>query len=249
MTAPKGARKWVKNFLLRSRMDLFLTDHLKPGINTLHADESFHCVKTTRHRVGDSIWLSDGQGQLARGKVLNADIKAAQIHVEMVETQLKPSPQISLGVALLKNDSRFEWLIEKAVELGVSQIIPIQTKRTEKVYLKTDRLERIITAAMKQSIKAWRPSLLPAIELEKIELSGFDLILLAHCLEGEKIPITQVSGTSAPLLLIGPEGDFTREEIDFVLKQGATEISLGNHRLRTETAAIAGLAVLTMLQQ
>lgn len=227
-------------------MDLFLVDQLQSGLNLLGQEESFHCIRTTRHRVGDAVWLTDGQGNLGRGIVIKADAQAAQVQVEEVQQVPPSATSVTLAVAPLKNDGRFEWLIEKAVELGVDRIIPLLTKRTEKVYLKQDRLERIITAAMKQSIKAWRPTLSNPLTPEQIDKTDFQHMLLAHCQEGEKINLTQLSPTGKILLLIGPEGDFTPEEVAFFEQAGAQSISLGTHRLRTETAAISALAVLTM---
>lgn len=227
-------------------MDLFLIDHLQEGLNLLNAEESFHCVKTTRHRVGDQVWLTDGRGKIGEGILTLPDTKSASIQINQIHLQPPPQPSIVLGVAPLKNDSRFEWLIEKAVELGVTQIQPVITQRTEKVHLKPDRLERIITAAMKQSVKAWRPALAPPCPLEAVQPIQFEQVLVAHCNEGSKVSLTEIPKASTVLLLIGPEGDFTPEEVQKVLQWGAMEVSLGPHRLRTETAAIAGLSVLVM---
>ncbi len=229
-------------------MDLFLVEHLQIGLNMLGQEERFHCVKTTRHRVGDEVWLTDGFGQLAKGHLTRASVQDAWVQVNSIEQVPAFIPAITLAVAPLKNEGRFEWLVEKAVELGVSRIVPLLTKRTEKVFLKHDRLERIITAAMKQSVKAWRPELSTAQKPEQLSFEDFDQILLAHCMEAPKKLLTQVKPADRVLLLIGPEGDFTPEEVDFFMQAGAIPISLGIHRLRTETAAIAALSMLTITQ-
>lgn len=208
---------------------------------SLTDEEAQHALRTRRLRNGDKLYVTDGLGSRYHCEILNDNLKQHQLRVIDKSNFEAIQPEIHLYVAPLKQEARFEWIIEKAVELGVKQIQPILTDRTEKVHLRYNRLEKILIAALKQSLKYHKPILSEALPLAKVWPKQ-GTILFAHCMEGNKLAI-QPKMTSEPLhLFIGPEGDFSPSELEKARQCLATEISLGEARLRTETAAIVALS-------
>jgi 16S rRNA (uracil1498-N3)-methyltransferase len=206
------------------------------------ADEAQHAIKTRRQRPGDHLFVTNGQGLLAEIQLLNMDVKKCEARV--IKTTLHPvtPPNFSLAISPLKHESRFEWVIEKAVEIGVHEIIPVQTSRTERFRFKAERLDRIITAAMKQSLKFHRPVLRELINFTDLieQTEGFGYI--AHCGDGQKALLNPSNIQEKGILFIGPEGDFTPEEVQQAIDKGLITIDLGPARLRTETAALVALS-------
>lgn len=208
----------------------------------LHPDEAQHVLKTRRLRSGDQFWLSCGDGYRHIVQLVNDNLKSPEVAI--LESQyFEPlSPAIHLYIAPLKQEARFEWLVEKAVELGVVSIQPLLTRRTEKVHLRYNRLEKIVVSAMKQSLKYHKTQLFEAKPLPDC-MPNEGVKLLAHCESGPKQIIQAAILTASPIhLFIGPEGDFHPEEIQWARKHGFVEITLGEARLRTETAGLVGLA-------
>ncbi len=233
-------------------MNLFYCKDITPeGYATLDAEESRHAVRVLRLREGDTLHVTDGQGHLYECRVVEASDKACT-----VETQHVASPQamsasetqraasLHLAVAPTKNPSRMEWLVEKAVEVGVGEITLLDCDHSERSFLKTDRLERLALSAMKQSLHLTLPRINPAVKLREW-LRTFAgetpaLRFIAHCeADQPRTPLGSVleAGRDA-VVLIGPEGDFSQEEIDLALQCGFKPVSLGPSRLRTETAAL-----------
>lgn len=207
---------------------------------SLTEEEAQHALRTRRLRNGDQLYVTDGLGNRYHCEILNDNLKQQLLRVIDKSSYEAIQPVIQLYVAPLKQEARFEWLIEKAVELGVNRIQPIITDRTEKVHLRYNRLEKILIAAMKQSLKYHKPILAEALPLKQVWPKQGHL-LFAHCMEGAKQPI-QPAMTDNPIhLFIGPEGDFSPAELESARQQLAIEISLGQARLRTETAAIVAL--------
>lgn len=227
-------------------MQLYLCKDLNPTVGLLDAEESAHLAKVLRARPGHNLLLTDGKGQLVHAELTMVDRNGCEYRV--VEA-LKPfdtePPTFSLAIAPTHHPDRMEWLLEKAVEIGVGQIALLQTARTERNRLRPDRAQRIMLAAMKQSQRSWLPTITELLAYPKfIEQNQADQLLLAHCMEGTKTAIGEVRSTGRHTwLLIGPEGDFTPDELNLALDHGATAVSLGHARLRTETAAIFGLSV------
>ena len=158
---------------------------------------------------------------------------------------------VCVAVSPIKNSSRFEWFLEKATEVGVGEIVPLLCERTEKQYLKFDRLRGILVSAMLQSQQAWLPILHEPIKFEKfVKESKSNHKFIAHCEENHRVSLKKIVGQSAnelinqSTILIGPEGDFTKNEIDFALQNNFTPVALGNTRLRTETAALVAATLL-----
>jgi len=208
---------------------------------SLTEEEAQHALRTRRLRSGDKLFVTDGHGNRYHCEILSDNIKQHQARV-IEKISIAPLlPEIHLYVAPLKQEARFEWVIEKAIELGVCSIQPIITDRTEKVHLRYSRLDKILIAALKQSLKYHKPTLAEAIPLVQCWPKQGTL-LFAHCMEGHKQPI-QPQMTLGPMhLFVGPEGDFSPVELATARQQQAIEISLGEVRLRTETAAIVALA-------
>ena len=208
---------------------------------SLTEEEAQHALRTRRLRNGDKLFVTDGQGSRYHCEIVDEQLKHHQLRVLEKTSFATASPEVHLYVAPLKQEARFEWVIEKAVELGVFRIQPILTDRTEKVHLRYNRLEKILISALKQSLKYHKPALAEALPLEKCwPHSG--LTLFAHCMDGASSLIKPEMTTQAMHLFIGPEGDFSPAELAAARKHNAIEISLGQARLRTETAAIVALA-------
>ena len=203
-----------------------------------------HIVQVLRMQQGAQLHLTDGKGWHATTVITNAGKKNCTVQIQKAATAQRTGPALHLAIAFTKNTARNEWLLEKATELGVARITPLQTTRTEKVHARQERWEGILTSAMLQSQQFFLPQLDVPISFEKVvKAAAGSQILIAHCNEGEKQPIANaLTPQKSTLILIGPEGDFTAEEVTLATTAGATAISLGNTRLRTETAAMAACA-------
>lgn len=216
---------------------------------TLPAEESAHAVRVLRLRKGDRLHILDGAGSLFEARLLdeNRDSAAVEIIKHWQEYERRPY-LLHLAVAPTKNTDRFEYFIEKAVEIGVDSIIPILCEHSEKIKLRHDRLERIIISAMKQSYNAFKPVLHELTPFsDALKLAG-GAKSIAHCAPGEKKHIREVvSGEKEISLFIGPEGDFSEEEIGEALACGFTAITLGQSRLRTETAGVVACYAVNMI--
>ena len=221
-------------------MDLFFNPTLTKKTLTveLSSDESFHLAKVLRKKEDQSIRLTNGNGIewigiLTRVNQKNCEAKC----VEIIEHP-KPNYSLHLGVAPTKNIQRFEWLIEKATEIGVTKITPILCQFAERKIIKHERLQKIIIAALKQSQQFYIPhlgALTPYDEfLHTIDKDGF----IAHCYPTPKILLNTKDLSKKIHLLIGPEGDFSKEEVQKALKNKIQAVSLGENRLRTETAGL-----------
>ena len=228
-------------------MQLFYCPDIMPaGYCTLDTEESRHSVRVMRLREGDSINVTDGRGNLYSCTIVDANDHACVIEVVEQDFSIFNSQfSIHLAVAPTKNPSRMEWLVEKAVEIGVGEITLLQCDHSERTFLKTDRLEKLAVSAMKQSLHTVLPRINPVVKLRDwfhspLSTLHSPLKLIAHCEAGQpRTPIAEVllPGRNATIL-IGPEGDFSPEEIDMALHCGYVPVSLGPSRLRTETAAL-----------
>lgn len=210
--------------------------------HTLRSDSHKHAVQVLRIKTGERIHLTNGKGLLGTAVVEIADKKNAIVRIEEEKTLPHHPKQIILAVSPLKNPSRFEWMLEKLTELGISQIQPIICERTEKTFFKPERFEKILVAAMLQSQQAYLPILHVPQQLKELNWDTKDA-WIAHCLAGEKQELSFASQShQSTIIFIGPEGDFTEDEIRYIQDKGGKPLSLGNLRLRTETAAIKAAA-------
>ncbi|HVU55822.1 MAG TPA: RsmE family RNA methyltransferase [Puia sp.] len=225
----------------------------------LDEDNSRHIVQVLRMEKGQSLQLTDGRGRLLTATIVDDHKKKCRVRVD--DSVLLPARdrKVTIGMALLKNASRFEWFLEKATEIGVAGIIPLLSDRTEKQHFRQDRMQNILVSALLQSQQVWLPQLYPpALVREVIRDAKEGQRLIAHCLEdGVRRSLAEMvrafdalpEGESGPggggqLILIGPEGDFTKSEIDAALEHGFLPVTLGETRLRTETAGVAAAALL-----
>lgn len=208
----------------------------------LNGEESKHCVQVLRMKPGQEVHLTDGQGGWYLAEIGIADPKACVLKILKKYEDYGTRPaRLHLAIAPTKSSDRFEWLLEKATECGIDEITPVICEKSERTIVKPERLLKVIVSAMKQSQRAWMPVLHPAVKLKSFfEMHSQAAKYLAHCHEGEK---TFFKDSYAPgqdaLVLIGPEGDFSLQETALAIEKGYRAISLGAHRLRTETAALA----------
>jgi 16S rRNA (uracil1498-N3)-methyltransferase len=209
----------------------------------LPEEESNHCVQVLRRTAGDAIEVTDGMGHLFHCVITNPHRKHCELRIEHVET---PDPLhegfIRICVAPTKNIDRLEWAIEKCVEMGVDEIIPILCEHSERKTINYDRLQKILVSAAKQSLKTRFPQLQPLTKMIDVQVNGDKFI--AHCIEGYKATDNKhalqqlVARGHETTVMIGAEGDFSPAEVEWALSNGYRPVSLGAARLRTETAAI-----------
>lgn len=223
-------------------MQLFYSNHINDGLITLPEQESSHCVKVLRMKADEKIQVTDGMGTIYTGIITLAHDKKTTIRITDRISIEPVSHPLHLYVAITKHADRIEWMLEKAVEFGISSFTPLITQRTERKNIRVDRLTSTVLSAMKQSLKAWLPIVHEPVKFEEIIKENKDCIrLIAHCNDGAKQLITDLKINGSAHLFIGPEGDFTAEEIKLATEMGAISISLGKSRLRTETAALAAV--------
>lgn len=234
-------------------MQLFYAPDITLPAYTLNEEESAHCMKVLRLTAGDTLHLTDGRGNLYRAVLEQPHPKHCTVRIEeTVPAFSHRSYELTVAVAPTKNTERYEWFLEKATEIGIDRIIPIECRHSERRTLRSDRGDRIVTSAMKQSLKAYRPAvdeMTPVKDVIAMPFHGKKLI--AHCAaDGRRTFIGDAIGAGDPvLILIGPEGDFSDEEIAAARAAGFTEISLGESRLRTETAALTSVAIVSFINQ
>jgi len=215
---------------------------------TLDENNSKHIIQVLRMKIGELMHVTDGQGHIFTCKIIDDHKKKCIVSVLETKKVDPPKKKICIGISPLKNNSRFEWFIEKATEIGVAQIVPLLCERTEKVQVKTERLQSILISAMLQSQQAWLPVLTTPIKfLDYLKTATSSQKLIAHCEpDHAKTALSTLPSKNESLILVGPEGDFTNREIEEALQQNFKPVALGNTRLRTETAAIVAV---TLLQQ
>lgn len=243
-----------KNLQKKHLMQLFYSPQisLQSKDFTFDKDESRHIVKALRKKTGETLYITDGKGHLIRSEIMLASDKNCRVRLLEVKEKVKPwNYYLHLAIAPTKNAERLEWFLEKATEIGIDEITPILCERSERKVVKNDRLQKIIEGAMKQSLKYHLPKLNALTTFNsfiKKDLPGHTLI--AHCLEEEK-PLLQnlVKEAKNYTIMIGPEGDFSKTEIDEALKQQIRAVSLGKSRLRTETAGLVAVHTLSVSNQ
>ena len=207
-----------------------------------------HMVQVLRMKVGDELMLTNGRGLQALAAVSSTSKKACTVAVETVSDIPRVEHQVSIAISPLKNPSRFEWFLEKAAENGIGAIVPLICHRTERQHIKKERWNSILISAMLQSRQCWATELKDAESFASfVDKAGAEQKYIAHCLEGDKPELQHrvKKAHRSSLILIGPEGDFTPEEITKAYEKGFQPVSLGSTRLRTETAGITAAVLLT----
>lgn len=222
-------------------MNLFYTPDIEGEYYTLSPEESKHCVRVLRMEAGEPVVLVDGRGNWNEGVIDRADVKGCRVRIVRTVADYGRRPfRLHIAVAPTKNIDRIEWMIEKCTEMGIDGITLLDTAHSERKTVKEERLEKVIVAAMKQSLKAYLPRLNPMVPFrEFVKNCPERCKFIAHCHEGEKKRLDEIytAGEDA-VILIGPEGDFSVEEVEMAEKAGFLPITLGTSRLRTETAGM-----------
>ncbi|WP_045689334.1 16S rRNA (uracil(1498)-N(3))-methyltransferase [Hymenobacter sp. AT01-02] len=221
----------------------YAPDLTQPTTYTLPEDESKHAVRVLRLSPGDAVVLVNGAGGVYAAEVADANPKRCQLRILQEQQVPRPTYQVHVAVAPTKNLDRMEWLVEKATEIGVQTISFLRCARSERRELKLDRLEKIAVSALKQSGQAWLPVLADLTDFSRfLPTIPPETTFIAHLEDGERTPLAYVAADGASCcILIGPEGDFTPEEIQAAFSRGIRPVTLGTSRLRTETAALAAV--------
>jgi 16S rRNA (uracil1498-N3)-methyltransferase len=206
---------------------------------------SKHCIQVLRMRAGESLHLTDGIGNLYTANIVEADKKKSVVQIVSVVHTPAPTKNVCIAIGLLKNTGRFEWFLEKVTEMGVTKIVPLICERSERSNLKGERMMGVVVAALIQSKQTWLPVLSEPITVAQfIDKHPSDQKLIAHCEEGNKTALIDTPNSKDCCILIGPEGDFTLSEIEAALAAKYLPVSLGETRLRTETAGMVAAALL-----
>ena len=242
-------------------MNLFYSSSINSDIihTTLSEEESAHAIRVLRMQTGDPIFITDGKGMFYEGSISNPHPKKCEVKIlRVINPPSKCSFNLTIAIAPTKNIDRFEWFLEKATEIGCDEIIPIQCRHSERTSIKTERLNKVLISAMKQCLKSELPCLHELTDFKKFisyaeNYSGQKLIGHIPELDENEFPPKNPEGVLLQsiyrkgenvLIVIGPEGGFSEEEIALAVKSGFTTISLGNSRLRVETAGVMACSVI-----
>jgi len=230
-------------------MQLFYLENPKNQI-ILSTEESRHTTKVLRKKEGDILNFTDGKGKLYKAEITVSDKKKCQLNIISSQIQKKQhNYHLHIGIAPTKNIDRFEWFLEKATEIGIDEITPIICSRSERKIIKLERCKRILRSAIKQSLKYYLPKINDTITFN--QLLKKNLVAnkyIAHCGNLKKKDLKKTDRKERTLILIGPEGDFSKEEIEMALKNNFKPVSLGNSRLRTETAGIIATHTINIIK-
>ncbi|MBO9566050.1 MAG: 16S rRNA (uracil(1498)-N(3))-methyltransferase [Niastella sp.] len=222
-------------------------------IMTLPEEASKHIIQVLRKGIGEQVLLTDGTGNLLTAEIINDHKKKCGVRITQGQHTPAPGRQITIAISLLKNTSRFEWFLEKATEIGVQAIIPLLCERTEREHFRHDRMKSILVSAMLQSQQSWLPVLHEPISYEQLfrqeVVIGTAQKFIAHCMEDARKDLRNEAVSSLPsqIILIGPEGDFTPGEVSLALEHQFVPVTLGNNRLRTETAGVVAATLLRLI--
>jgi 16S rRNA (uracil1498-N3)-methyltransferase len=224
----------------------YLSDY--DGTKQFQLDEanSRHAIAVLRMQEGEELLLTDGKGMTLRCRITEAHKKRAGVQVIDSEQETDLRPDVTIAISPVKNLTRFEWFLEKVTEIGIRRIIPMIAHRTEKQQFRQERMQQILISAMLQSQQVWLPELTQPLKyVDLLKLESYSHKWIAHCLETERKSLRSAAASGqSQLLLIGPEGDFSPEEIEQAIHSGFVPVTLGNTRLRTETAGVVGATLL-----
>jgi 16S rRNA (uracil1498-N3)-methyltransferase len=233
-------------------LPLFYLEDLEAAgsLQVLPEDSSRHIIQVLRMKKGESLRLTNGLGKVAEAVITDDHKKHCTVSIASIDISEKPVRQNTIAISLLKNVTRFEWFLEKSAELGIARIVPLVCNRTEKIHFRSERMKTILVSAMLQSQQSWLTELSEPVKFDRFidagegkSINGF----IAHCEPGEKMGLSEALRLSqqSSTVLIGPEGDFTLAEITRASGNGFRAVTLGDTRLRTETA---GIVAATLLQ-
>lgn len=231
--------------------NLFYVPQLGSGIVQIAEEESRHIAVVLRKRLGDRLELTDGKGKYAIGELVEIGKRHAAVQILEEKQFPAPSVRLHLAIAPTKNIDRLEWMLEKAVEIGVDTITPLRCQHSERQQIRYDRLEKIVVSAMKQSLRTYLPTLQELCPFPKLfENLSAKQRFIAWCLDDQPMPHLQsvLQPGLDTLILIGPEGDFSPEEVALAQKNHCQPVTLGTARLRTETAGLYSCAAFNLAQ-
>lgn len=222
---------------------IIISDHL-----ILDQKESIHCIKVLRYKKGDQVRLVDGLGGFYLAEIENEDQKGCGVRILTKIENYECLPyELNVAIAPTKSMDRFEWFIEKATEIGITSITPLLCARSERKSIRLDRIRKVAISAMKQSVKAYLPIINEAVDYDKwIGHYNTGTKFITHCMAPPGEDIRTVELSEQITILIGPEGDFTPEEVSKAIDNDFTPLSLGKYRLRTETAGIVACSAVYM---
>jgi 16S rRNA (uracil1498-N3)-methyltransferase len=223
---------------------MFYTEIIENEICVLNLEESKHCVSVLRHRNGDIVDVFSHSGEIYTAKIINDSHKKCILNIIDTKPVYKRPEFLHIAIAPTKNADRFEWFVEKAVEIGIEEITPLLSEHSERKALNIERIDKIVVSAMKQSLNLNFPKINQPVEFKDfIRLKSEGTKCIAYC-EEKTISFAETIASGKPTLtMIGPEGDFSKQEVEAAIAKGFTPVSLGRNRLRTETAGIVSCAV------
>lgn len=228
-------------------MPVFYDPDFSKANPLLNQSESNHAIRVLRLKPGNPLQVIDGRGSLYHCEVKQVEQKLCELQINKVQTAAPPPAKITIALAPPKNTDRLEWFLEKATEIGADEIIPFTAEHSERRKLRPERLEKIIVAATKQSQRLFLPNLQPLTNFKEILNHPAENKYIAHCYpSGNKKELFGAAKSGSTLILIGPEGDFSQEEVELAVEHNFMEVSLGQNRLRTETAAILACHTLVL---
>ncbi|MEE9437358.1 MAG: RsmE family RNA methyltransferase [Saprospiraceae bacterium] len=229
-------------------MIIYYTTDFGDKTAILSDDQYLHCAKVLRKKINDVVYVTNGAGALFEAQVDNISKKEVVLTINKTISQQSLAHKRQIAIAPTKNIDRFEWFLEKATEIGITDIFPFLSARSERKIIKPSRLEKIIVSAMKQSKNLYKPKLHPLMPLTKL-LKSTDIVdqkFVAHCMDPDAKLNKLYKSESDAIVLIGPEGDFTKVEVATAINDNWKEVSLGDSRLRTETAGLIACHILNL---
>ncbi len=231
-------------------MQLYFAKDISSTDVILDKEESHHVVQVVRKKIGDEVLLTDGKGSISKAQITLANPKQCELKItENVPVYHHPY-YLHIAIAPTKNIDRLEWFIEKAVEIGINEISPVICRRSERKIINTERLSKLMIAAAKQSVKPLFPVLNDLRSFNEVVLNATETQkYIALCDEGLPLIKNIYTCPDSVLIMIGPEGDFHDDELAFSLGNHFKGISLGDYRLRTETAALVACNTISLLNQ
>jgi 16S rRNA (uracil1498-N3)-methyltransferase len=235
-------------------MQLFYIPDVQGEFAFLKDEEAHHCVQVLRHKIGDTLHFTDGIGTMYEGVLVEATKKNGMLRIEKRVEQAPKLYHLHIAIAPTKQIERLEWFVEKATEIGIHEITPIYCHHSERKQLRIDRLEKVALSAVKQSLQAYLPKINPDIAFSdflKSTKTNTAKKMMGYCADGVPrihLKNNYMAGENA-LILIGPEGDFSEKEVQNALLHGFSAITLGENRLRTETAGVVACGVIGLMNE
>ena len=230
-------------------MNLFYQPEIPQGTHHLDREESHHAIRVLRMEKGAVLELTDGKGAFYTAKIVKSDPKKCEFEITEKKEVARRNFQIHIAIAPTKNADRIEWFIEKATEIGIDQISFMLCKNSERKSINFERLEKVAVSAMKQSQQAWLPRLSEMTAYKEILLTAAEQKFIAYVDAANPKQLHSISKPKKSyVVLIGPEGDFSKEELELAEKNTFEKVSLGPNRLRTETAGLVAVQSLNLIQ-